>query len=214
MVQHADIDHTGLTGVGESGTAAHIADAADAHDASAISVLDTAANFTGDNVESVLAELQDNIDGVGGVGGIVFKHAISTAAGADQTFTTSFANLFSTQLQTVIAASAGDVLEMVLVYTHNDTDGQSCMADFHIGATTNARIGDATVGSFIYFHPDANGTFYTHVAMGYRVVVANDISGGNVTVTPMIRSDVNGNPDVKYNAPPTSFVVKNLGAEA
>jgi hypothetical protein len=63
MVQHADIDHTGVTG---AGAAAHIADAADAHDASAISVLDTAANFTGTDVEAVLAELQDNIDGVGG----------------------------------------------------------------------------------------------------------------------------------------------------
>lgn len=71
MVQHADIDHTGLTGVGVGDAIAHIADSADAHDASAISVLDTAANFTGTDVEAVLAELQDNIDGVGGGSGYI-----------------------------------------------------------------------------------------------------------------------------------------------
>ena len=147
-------------------------------------------------------------------GGITVKHATSTAAGADQSYSTTFADLFPTQLSTVIAASAGDVLEFMLTLTHNDTDGQSCLADFHIGATTNARIGDTTKGSFIYFHADANGQFYSHTVVGYRVVVANDISAGNVTVKPQVRSDVNANPDIFYNTPPVVFVVKNLGAEA
>lgn len=153
------------------------------------------------------------LTGVGG-GGITFKHAISTAAGADQAYSTTFADLFPTQLSTVIAASAGDVLELVLTWEHNDTDGQACFADFHIGATTNARIGDATRGSFEFFHADANGSSYGHTLIAYRVVVANDISGGNVTVKPQIRSSVNTNPDVYYNTPPVVFVVKNLGAEA
>ena len=67
MVKHADIDHTGITGVGGD-ISSHTGDATDAHDASAISVLDTAANFTGTDVEAVLAELQDNIDAGGGGG--------------------------------------------------------------------------------------------------------------------------------------------------
>jgi hypothetical protein len=214
VVQHADLDHSGVTGAGISATIVNAKG-----DIIAATAADTVTRLAVGTNGQVLTAASGQATGLewatpSASSGIVFKHSISTAAGADQTFTTSFANLFSTQLATVIAADAGDVLEFALTYTHNDTDGQSCMADFHIGATTNARIGDATVGSFIYFHPDANGTFYTHVALGYRVVVANDISGGNVTVTPMIRSDVNGNPDVKYNAPPTSFVVKNLGAEA
>lgn len=150
----------------------------------------------------------------GGGSGIVFKHATSTAAGADQSFSTSWADLFPTQFTTVIAASAGNVLEFTLTFTNTDTDGQAIQADFYIGATTNARIGNATKGSYFFFHQDANGYFFSHTVVVYRVVVANDISGGNVTVKPQIKSDVNATPDVLYNTPPAVFVVKNLGAPA
>lgn len=160
----------------------------------------------------------DEIDvtGLTGAGGsgITFKHAVSTAAGSDQAYTTSFADLFATQLSTVIAASASDVLELVMTWTHGDSNGQACFADFHVGATTNARIGDTTNGSFKFFHADANTYHFTHTLIAYRVVVANDISGGNVTVKPQVKSDVNGTFGVLYNTPPAVFVVKNLGAEA
>lgn len=63
-MKHEDIDHTGLTGIGD--LSAHTGDTSDAHDASAISVLDTAGNFTATDVEATLAELQDNIDAVSG----------------------------------------------------------------------------------------------------------------------------------------------------
>lgn len=81
-MKHQDIDHTGLTGVGD--LSAHTGDTSDAHDASAISVLDTAANFTGTDVEAVLAELQDNIDGVSGGGAVDWNQDIS-ASGASFT---------------------------------------------------------------------------------------------------------------------------------
>src|SRR6188472_4040974 len=68
MVQHADLDHTGVTGLPD--LAAHTGDATDAHDASAISVLDSGTNFTGTDVEAVLAELQDNIDAVSAGSGV------------------------------------------------------------------------------------------------------------------------------------------------
>jgi hypothetical protein len=112
MVQHADIDHTGLTGVGETGTAAHIADAADAHDASAISVLDTATNFTGTDVEAVLAELQDNIDAVGG-GGALTLIDTQTVAGSDATIT--FSSIPNTYNDLVIIGRVRDDAASVVV---------------------------------------------------------------------------------------------------
>jgi hypothetical protein len=101
MGDHSDIDHTGLTGVGETGTAAHIADAADAHDASAISVLDSGDNFTGTDVEAVLSELQDNIDAVsGGSSGYFSRRLLSQQGGAANVTTdlnsTSYIAPFST----------------------------------------------------------------------------------------------------------------------
>jgi hypothetical protein len=75
MVQHADIDHTGLTGVGVGDATAHIADNADAHDASAISIVDAGTYFTGTDVEAALQELG------AGVGGSVATDAIWDAAG-------------------------------------------------------------------------------------------------------------------------------------
>jgi hypothetical protein len=107
MVQHADIDHTGLTGVGETGTAAHIADATDAHDASAISVLDTAANFTGTNVETVLAELQDNIDAGGGAAGDLNADRKLHVEGSNYTTaSTSFVDVDATDLSITITTGA------------------------------------------------------------------------------------------------------------
>ena len=62
MADHADIDHTGLTGVGVGDATTHIADATDAHDASAISVADSAGNFTGTDVEG-MSLFVANVDG-------------------------------------------------------------------------------------------------------------------------------------------------------
>jgi hypothetical protein len=62
MVQHADIDHTGLTGVGETGTAAHIADGADAHDASAISFSPTG-TIAATDVQAAIAEVASEAGG-------------------------------------------------------------------------------------------------------------------------------------------------------
>ena len=53
MVQHADIDHTGVTGAGAS---AHIADTSDAHDASAISFSPTG-TIASTDVQAAIAEV-------------------------------------------------------------------------------------------------------------------------------------------------------------
>lgn len=81
MGDHADIDHSGLTGVPD--LSAHTSDASDAHDASAISVLDTATNFTGTDVEAVLAELQDNIDAVSAGGDLDDLGDVDTSGVSD-----------------------------------------------------------------------------------------------------------------------------------
>lgn len=98
MVQHADLDHAGVTGIPD--LSAHTGDTSDAHDASAISVLDTGANFTGTDVEAVLAELQDNIDGVAGGSGVSYftRRLVSSPTGAAQTIdvnSTSYIPVFS-----------------------------------------------------------------------------------------------------------------------
>jgi hypothetical protein len=64
MVQHADIDHTGVTG---AGAAAHIADATDAHDASAISFSPTG-TIAATDVQAAIAEVATEAGGSGLVG--------------------------------------------------------------------------------------------------------------------------------------------------
>jgi hypothetical protein len=63
MVQHADIDHTGVTG---AGAAAHIADATDAHDASAIS-FSPAGSIAATDVQAAIEEVASEA-GSGGLG--------------------------------------------------------------------------------------------------------------------------------------------------
>jgi hypothetical protein len=61
MVQHADIDHTGVTG---AGAAAHIADTDDAHDASAISFSPTG-TIAATDVQAAIAEVASEAAGGG-----------------------------------------------------------------------------------------------------------------------------------------------------
>jgi hypothetical protein len=77
MVQHADIDHTGVTG---AGAAAHIADATDAHDASAISFSPTG-TIAATDVQAAIAEVATEA-GSGGLGNrTVFVSFLSKPVG-------------------------------------------------------------------------------------------------------------------------------------
>lgn len=86
MVQHADIDHTGLTGVGD--LPGHTGDTTDAHDASAVSFDATGlANTSATEVQTAIADLDGAIAGSGiaptildAKGDIIAASAADTAA--------------------------------------------------------------------------------------------------------------------------------------
>lgn len=62
MADHADIDHTGLTGVGVGDATAHIADTTDAHDASAISFT-PAGTIAATDVQAAIEEVASEAAG-------------------------------------------------------------------------------------------------------------------------------------------------------
>ena len=158
MVQHADIDHTGLPGVGSGGGAAP------------------------------------------------FVYKDSSAAGAHQALSTTFTDLFPSQLNPSIPAVAGDVLRIELQGEMTDTDGQWIAYDFTINGV---RVGQSTRGilkkTYIDNEEERFHVFYLHK------VVSGDISGGNVAVKAQVRDQVGVVPDVKYTAPVCVLVVTNMG---
>jgi hypothetical protein len=209
MGDHSDIDHTGLTGVGETGTAAHIADNADAHDASAISVLDSGANFTGTDVEAVLAELQDNIDGVSG-GGVTAGHVKYT--GGDLALNnTSWTTVGITDI--TLACATGDVVEACVSarFTNAATTCGLDVATIVSAAPVNyfASAGGASAFGIQGLVGNASVNTSAGACVMYTIQ-AGDISGGNVVFRLMFRSTgsktVLGTTDL-----PLQFSVKNLG---
>lgn len=146
----------------------------------------------------------------GGSTNLPFKSATSTAAGSNQTVTSTFAALFSSQLSLSIAAAVDDWLKIELTCTNTDSNGQLVFLDF---ALNGSRIGDSSNGIYKHFCHDDVGNI-THYAVAWHKVVSGDRSGGNVPVVPQVKHETGTQTTILYNTPPAVMTITNLGVSA
>jgi hypothetical protein len=160
MVQHADIDHTGVTG---AGAAAHIADTDDAHDASAISFT-PAGTIAATDVQAAIEEVASEAGG--GAAPDCYESVLTT-----DVVMTNAATWYDSGLSLSLAAGTWLVSGQVMVRVGNSgatfvgarvcdssaatvywnggenrtaNGGQECMIDFTkritLGGTTTVKV--------------------------------------------------------------------------
>lgn len=215
-IQHADIDHTGLTGVGVGDATAHIADTTDAHDASAISFA-PAGTIAATNVQDAIEEVASEAAGAGTGQGLV-DFATAKRTSGDQTLNnTSWTNL-DTGTDLTLTAATGDWIEVGwggccnggavnLAFDAATIVGGSPVNYVSGGAGGAANLG---VGAWISGSNGGNGTT-TGGAVLYQLV-SGDISGGTVTLRMRYRSGTATNKVLNAStALPWAWYAKNLG---
>lgn len=183
MVQHADIDHTGITGVGGALTVED--------EGTPLATGATTLDFVGAGVTASGTGAEKTITIPGSSGGLV-AYDINIYTGGDITFNNTTLSAVSGPTDLVVAASAGDVLMVGLSARCPNSTAQSMTFDFAtivsaspvnyvspasgtpVNVPTPWYIGSADQGS-------VNGPFP-------YVVQGGDISGGNVTLRLYARS--------------------------
>jgi hypothetical protein len=212
MVQHSDIDHTGITGAG--GIAATLLDAKG--DIIAASAADTAAKLTVGANGTVLTAASGETTGLQwaspAAGGLV-AYDINRYTGGDITLNNTTLTAVAGLTDLVVAASSGDVCDLGLVVRATTTTAQSITFDF-------ATIVSAAPVNYVFA---ASGTpvnipttWYigsaelsgAHGVFPY-VVQSGDISGGNVTFRLYFRSSGSRVVEADATAPLVHWVINH-----
>ena len=147
-----------------------------------------------------------------------FKLTDSSGAGADQAFTTSWVELFASDLpQQHENVQAGDLLDIRFTFHHTDPNGQDLLFDFGLDDGTR-RIGGtilSTTDGAIFRHFGIDNTTSGFTFTYEHVITASDIAtvAGETEVNVWIKSSVDGMPDIDYIDPPARLFVRNLGPQ-